>query len=50
MSPKYASEQAARLDRLAMSAERSVSCSLAGILFPLVHLLLELLGFFLVDK
>jgi hypothetical protein len=50
MSSKDASEQAARLDRVTMAVKGGVSRGLACVLFPLVHLLLELPSLLLVHK
>lgn len=51
MTPKEAAEEAASLVMvLGCSAERGVLGGFGSVLFPVVHLLLELPGLFLVDK
>ena len=52
MSSKDASEEATMLGGLCLvrTPERGVPCSFAGVLFSLVHLLLELFRLLLVDE
>lgn len=52
MPSEYASQQTVFMSarRLHSASKRRCSGRLACVLFPIIHLLLELLGFFLVNK